>query len=140
MKLFRQKWFWLTLVLLVETYCLLAMAFPQCLLPNYSSYGAMTVYIYPDKLIYVIGKDTELDFSGGKLCLHENSYETNGLPCALYGDEPCGEIIPMADCTYTTDADLTKEGQYTVRFTYKKGIERLSCGFTVQVIDPARLQ
>lgn len=140
MKLFKQKWFWLTVILLAETYCLLTMAFPQHLIPNYLPYGSMAVYTYPDKLIYVVGEDTELDLTGGNVCLHEGSYETNGLPCAMIGNEPCGEILPMADCAYTTDADFTLPGQYAVRLIYGKGIYKLEHGFTIQVIDPANLE
>lgn len=140
MKLFKQKWFWLTLLLLLETYCLLTMVFPQHFVPNYLPYGTMTVHTYPDKLIYVIGKDTALDLTGGKLCLHEGTYETNGLPCAMLADEPCSEILPMADCTYSTDADFSVPGQYAVRFTYGNRLNKFECGLTVQVIDPAALE
>lgn len=143
MKLFKQKWFWLTLLLLLETYCLLAMVFPQHFVPNYLPYGTMTVHTYPDKLIYVIGEDTALDLTGGVICAHE--YDRPDEPsrsCVSFAGEEIdhGEdsytytmLEAWEDGELTSDIDFTREGVYTVRILHQDWTELC---FPVAVVVP----
>ena len=76
---------------------------------------------YPIKLVYVIGKDTELDLQGGVVWIGESREEAR--------------LYDMAEPGYwfevTTDADFTKEGIYVVTLELAT-----DCSFAIQVISP----
>ena len=76
---------------------------------------------YPNRLIYVIGKDTELDLEGGIVWIGESREEAS--------------LYEMTNPRYwfdiSTDADFTREGVYEVTLTH--GAE---CSFPIQVISP----
>lgn len=80
---------------------------------------------YPSKIVYVIGKDTELDLTGGEIWMGtvEQSPSTYELSERNIGYQ--FEVF--------TDADFEKEGTYTV--TIQRGAS-MQCSFPIQVISP----
>lgn len=106
-----------------------------------ASEASLTINIheYPDKLVYVMGKDTELDLTGGKVCFGEFGEKTNGLSCMYVdGGNNCGKIYNMADVSwYTTDVNFSEPGIYFVCFA-QENIG--TCAFAVEVIDPEQLK
>ena len=104
----------------------------------------LNIHEYPDKLVYVMGKDTELDLTGGKICFSEFGEGLNGFSCesckaaGLESNNNCQEIFNMVDIPwYTTNVNFNEPGIYLIRFTRNNGG---SCGFAVEVIDPAALE
>ena len=103
------------------------------------------IHRYPNKITYIVGVDTSIDLSGGELCFGpegDDNSVTNSLPCAYNDDRQrnddivCEKTRAMSEVPYTTDAELTKEGIYTVRLD----VEGVICSFPIEVIDPAALE
>lgn len=97
------------------------------------------IHEYPDRLVYVMGKDTELDLTGGKICFSGSGKKTNGLSCRYAdGGNNCGKIYDMADISwYTSDVNFSEPGTYFIRFA-QENIG--SCAFLIEVADPEKLQ
>lgn len=100
--------------------------------------GDTIIHSYPDKLYYVIGKDSVLDLAGGSLCSHPTQQDVDHLSC-IQDDENCDyhHTTPMSACDYDTNIDFTNEGRYYVWFAveYQKE-EHILCAFPVDVIAP----
>ena len=119
------------------------------LFPKHFEY--MHVHSYPDKLVYVIGKDTELDLTGGQVCFSEKYRDLHGYSCE-WAPEPdveeyakeyigiCDEIHSMREyapdeadfARQMPDLDFTKPGIYNVVLQTDDG---LKCSFPIQVVE-----
>lgn len=84
---------------------------------------------YPHKLVYVIGKDMELDLTGGRIWMgtQEQSPSTYAL-----SEENIGYQFEV-----TTNADFNKEGVYVVTITRGASMQ---CSFPIQVISPGYVE
>ena len=103
-------------------------------------FDVICIHAYPDKLVYVAGKDTALDLTGGEICFKTNEFieGMNGYSCELDDRkldafDPCRHVTDMAAFPYKTDADLTVPGIYLV--TFADG-DKVQCAFPIQVVDP----
>jgi hypothetical protein len=123
----------LRILCLIESTILLAIALfaiGRMLCNSMSTKLEPSTYIhitqYPDKLTYVIGKDTELDFTGGmvNISTSPDRYEGNDIDM----QENMGGLLK----NISDEIDLMKEGVYLVRI---EGLDS-SCGFPIQVISP----
>ncbi len=105
--------------------------------------SVFNIHRCPDKLTYVIGKDEELDVSGGVICsVLYDWWGHYGRPCI---SSPTAEVDhgehgylytmeeALLDGEITSDIDFTKEGIYTVRIKCWDGSELC---FPVAVISP----
>ena len=118
------------------------------LFPKHFEY--MHVHSYPDKLIYVIGQDTELDLTGGQVCFSVYRRDLCGFPCEAQPEDAkenpdlnmplCESIQDMAKYAPSSedlalrihDLNLKKPGVYHVVLTGGWGLE---CSFPIQVVE-----
>ena len=102
---------------------------------------SMQVHTYPDKLVYVAGKDRYLDLSGGKVCFSEEPRDLHGFPCAYEQPGSCEAIYDMDEFfagvykggKHIKDFDFTETGTYIVVVTADKWQD---CAFPIEVISP----
>ena len=98
----------------------------------------MEIVTYPDKLIYVAGVDTELNYSGGsvKLLLLQGETENSTDP---EENQPrlIEDILENSPDAVETNIDFEKEGVYTVKI-YKT--ENVWVEFAVQVVSKEWLE
>ena len=124
-------------------------------LPNGTYIQDMHIHSYPDKLIYVIGQDTELDLTGGQVCFSVCRRDLCGFPCEAWPvdvkedvdptRQPCISIQDMAEYAPSSedlalrihDLNLKKPGVYHVVLTGGWGSE---CSFPIQVVDREYLE
>ncbi len=108
------------------------------------------IHSYPDKLIYVIGQDTELDLTGGQVCFSVCRRDLCGFPCEAWPEDveedmdpamlPCVSIQDMAEYAPNVenivwrmpDLYFTKPGVYNVVLQTDDG---LKCSFPIQVVE-----
>lgn len=141
---------WLKILLIVENVIIIAALFFGCMkafrifVDSYEENQepllnrSFVIHSYPDKLTYVAGQDTELDLSGGKLCLFELPVESPFVSCVeTERHAPC-EPIPMEEYEPLHTIDFSEPGMYVVSFKTNQG-EVLQCGFPVEVIAPEAL-
>jgi len=83
---------------------------------------------FPDKVVYVIDVDNELDLRGGVLVV---DYEKG--PAGIY---EMSERFYMGGCAISYDIDFEKEGIYLVTFSTDE-VER---SYPIQVISMANLK
>ena len=113
------------------------------------------IHSYPDKLIYVIGQDTELDLTGGQVCFSVYRRDLCGFPCEAQPEDAkenpdlnmplCESIQDMAKYAPSSedlalrihDLNLKKPGVYHVVLTGGWGLE---CSFPIQVVDREYLE
>ncbi len=121
--------------------------------PEFIAYGHICIHTYPDKLVYVIGQDTELDLTGGQVCFSDFARDLHGYPCkALTGNEQpaedqavCRRICSMAEYAPSRadfarrmpNLDFTKPGIYNVVLWDGWDLE---CSFPIQVVDREYLE
>ena len=124
---------------------------PCQLTPLYSdSFHEMHIHSYPDKLIYVIGQDTELDLTGGQVCFSVYRRDLCGFPCEAWPvdvkedvdptRQPCISIQDMAEYAPNVenivwrmpDLYFTKPGVYNVVLQTD---DSLKCSFPIQVVE-----
>lgn len=100
--------------------CFLMAALSSCEFPI----SDMEIVQYPDKLVYVTGKDTQLDLTGGRI-----------RHCVLW-ESKSGDSVPMSR-EYLTEIeeniDFNTPGVYVVRLIQTDDI---FCEFAVQVVSP----
>ena len=101
-----------------------------------SPYAYMNVHTYPEKMVYVIGQDDELDLSGGKICFSFVLNDTNGFPCDKLEHSSCGDVCDMETLGPISDVDFSREGTYMVTFQHENWKYHLQCAFQIQVISP----
>lgn len=140
---------WLWILLVVDTIVMIAALLFLIGIYGFASMLTMlneeelswNIHRYPNKITYVVGVDTSIDLTGGELCFGpegDDDSVTNSLPCTYHIDRKrnndivCETIRAMTEVPYTTDAELTKKGIYTVLLE----VEGVSCSFPIEVIDP----
>ena len=148
---------WLFVLLIVENSILLIIAvlfgvrgcwnFSQDMLStkgiDAQHYQHMHVHAYPNQLVYVIGKDTELDLSGGKICFSVGPKDLHGFSCEWNDeDDSCESVCDMERYApkdefeyafFLPELDFTKAGIYNVVLSGPNGMQ---CSFPIQVISP----
>jgi len=83
----------------------------------------ITISKYPDRLIYVVGYDTELDLSGGELTFHMSDF-TKG-------------VDPMYECynRISHNIDFNVPGVYVVEVMHYNGEWITGDKYTIQVVE-----
>ncbi|HAO60426.1 MAG TPA: hypothetical protein DCQ90_00355 [Erysipelotrichaceae bacterium] len=82
---------------------------------------------YPNKIVYILGQDEELDLAGGKIGIMIKSGRE--IVCPLLPPQIHGDCDNF---TITTNTDFTKEGVYIVKIS--RG-DTLFVEYPIQVID-----
>jgi len=104
-------------ILLILCLTILLTSFTGCGLFNHN----YIISKYPDRLIYIIGYDTELDLTGG---------ETEDI--MVYKGEETIKTYLMESCRVVHKIDFNKPGSYMVKVYNSSGNE---VTFAIQVVD-----
>lgn len=109
------------------------------------TYSKMKIHSYPNKTVYIVGEEYELDLTGGFVCV---SRDTNGK--GTEADEfPCEEGKCEGECVFEitegiergymeviSDLDFEHAGTYSVVLRMDNDdMEPLECSFPIQVIS-----
>ena len=85
------------------------------------------IYQYPNKILYYVGTDKQLDFSGGVVEITHYEKNSGSYITDLYSMVYC---IEQNIVTLHESVDLNKEGRYIVELIYCGE----SCKFPIEVV------